>query len=86
MVKAKRQKSWSNTERFWNLYMAFCYPMNESKLLKPQYDGKVKMIYIDPPYNTGNAFIYNDKFIAQNEMYSRFLLGKIPQLRKADEL
>lgn len=56
------------------------------KLLKPQYDGKVKMIYIDPPYNTGNAFIYNDKFIAQNEMYSHFLLGKIPQLRKADEL
>lgn len=52
------------------------------KLLRPQYEGKIKMVYIDPPYNTGNEFVYNDKFIAQNEMYSRFLLGKIPQIRK----
>ena len=32
------------------------------KLLQNSYYGKVKMIYIDPPYNTGNDFIYNDKF------------------------
>jgi adenine-specific DNA-methyltransferase len=32
------------------------------KLLQETYLGKVKMIYIDPPYNTGNDFIYNDKF------------------------
>lgn len=32
------------------------------KLLQKSYMGKVKMIYIDPPYNTGNDFIYNDKF------------------------
>ena len=32
------------------------------KLLKNSYKGKVKCIYIDPPYNTGNDFVYNDKF------------------------
>jgi len=32
------------------------------KLLQKSYMGKVKMIYIDPPYNTGNDFVYNDKF------------------------
>ena len=32
------------------------------KLLQKAYFGKVKMIYIDPPYNTGNEFIYPDKY------------------------
>ena len=32
------------------------------KLLKNSYKGKVKCIYIDPPYNTGQDFVYNDKF------------------------
>ena len=32
------------------------------KLLRENYLGKVKMIYIDPPYNTGNDFVYNDEF------------------------
>ena len=32
------------------------------KLLRENYLGKVKMIYIDPPYNTGNDFVYNDHF------------------------
>ena len=32
------------------------------KLLQKSYFGKVKMIYIDPPYNTGNDFVYNDSF------------------------
>lgn len=32
------------------------------KLLQETYLGKIKMIYIDPPYNTGNDFIYNDNF------------------------
>ena len=32
------------------------------KLLREDYLGKVKMIYIDPPYNTGNDFVYNDSF------------------------
>lgn len=35
------------------------------KILRENYLGKVKMIYIDPPYNTGNDFVYNDNF-AQN--------------------
>jgi adenine-specific DNA-methyltransferase len=36
------------------------------KLLQETYLGKVKMIYIDPPYNTGNDFVYNDDFSASS--------------------
>ncbi len=36
------------------------------KLLRENYLGKVKMIYIDPPYNTGNDFVYNDDFRTEN--------------------
>lgn len=39
------------------------------KLLRETYLGKVKMIYIDPPYNTGGDFIYNDKFAAEKGEY-----------------
>ena len=37
------------------------------KLLRETYLGKVKMIYIDPPYNTGNDFIYKDNFAVKSE-------------------
>ena len=37
------------------------------KLLQESYLGKVKMIYIDPPYNTGNDFIYADDFKMESE-------------------
>ena len=40
------------------------------KLLQENYLGKVKMIYIDPPYNTGNDFIYNDDFSITGEEYA----------------
>ena len=40
------------------------------KLLQQSYLHKVKMIYIDPPYNTGNDFIYRDKFITDAEEYA----------------
>ena len=39
------------------------------KLLQETYLGKVKMIYIDPPYNTGNDFIYEDDFSEDREEY-----------------
>lgn len=39
------------------------------KLLQETYLGKVKMIYIDPPYNTGNDFVYNDDFVESAEEY-----------------
>ena len=39
------------------------------KLLQKSYYGKVKMIYIDPPYNTGNEFIYPDKYSETLETY-----------------
>lgn len=41
------------------------------KLLQETYLGKVKMIYIDPPYNTGNDFIYDDDFAESSKDYFR---------------
>lgn len=38
------------------------------KILQESYLNKIKCIYIDPPYNTGNDFIYNDKFVNENEL------------------
>lgn len=40
------------------------------KLLQETYLGKVKMIYIDPPYNTGNDFVYNDEFGMRDEEWN----------------
>ena len=39
------------------------------KLLRETYLGKVKMIYIDPPYNTGNDFVYEDDFAEETDSY-----------------
>lgn len=48
------------------------------KLLQKSYYGKVKLIYIDPPYNTGKEFIYPDKYSESLETYLQYagLLGK----------
>lgn len=50
--------NWDNTK---NLYIEGDN-LEVLKLLRRSYLGKVKMIYIDPPYNTGNDFVYNDDF------------------------
>lgn len=41
------------------------------KLLQESYHGKIRMIYIDPPYNTGNDFVYKDNFAQQSEIYKK---------------
>lgn len=41
------------------------------KLLRHTYHGKIKMIYIDPPYNTGNDFVYNDQFKQNKAAYDQ---------------
>ena len=41
------------------------------KVLRETYLGKVKMIYIDPPYNTGNDFVYNDDFAQEREAFEQ---------------
>lgn len=56
---------WDNTE---NLYIEGDN-LEVLKLLQESYLGKIKMIYIDPPYNTGNDFIYNDDFKMNVEEY-----------------
>lgn len=57
---------WDSTE---NLYIEGDN-LEVLKLLQESYLGKVKMIYIDPPYNTGNDFIYNDDFKMTGEEYA----------------
>ncbi len=59
-------KDWDNTE---NLYIEGDN-LEVLKLLQESYLGKVKMIYIDPPYNTGNDFIYADDFRMSGEEWS----------------
>ena len=58
--------NWDTTE---NLYIEGDN-LEVLKLLQESYLGKVKMIYIDPPYNTGNDFIYRDDFKMSAEEYS----------------
>ena len=41
------------------------------KVLRETYLGKVKMIYIDPPYNTGNDFVYNDRFAQEKAKFEQ---------------
>lgn len=57
---------WDSTE---NLYIEGDN-LEVLKLLQESYLGKVKMIYIDPPYNTGNDFIYNDDFKMNEQEYA----------------
>lgn len=54
---------------FWNTENLYIEGDNLDvlKVLRENYLGKVKMIYIDPPYNTGNDFVYNDDFAQTRE-------------------
>ena len=56
-------RDWDTTE---NLYIEGDN-LEVLKILQESYLGKVKMIYIDPPYNTGHDFIYRDKFQRSQE-------------------
>lgn len=60
------------SEDFWNTQNLYIEGDNLDvlKVLRENYLGAIKMIYIDPPYNTGNEFIYNDDFA---ESYEGFL-------------
>lgn len=59
----EKSVDWDNTQ---NLYIEGDN-LEVLKLLQRAYLGKVKMIYIDPPYNTGNDFVYNDNFAMSQE-------------------
>lgn len=59
-------RNWDATE---NLYIEGDN-LEVLKILQESYLGKVKMIYIDPPYNTGHDFIYRDDFGMSREEWS----------------
>ena len=66
---------WDNTQ---NLYIEGDN-LEVLKLLQKSYMGKVKMIYIDPPYNTGNDFVYDDGFAVSKDDYDLFA-GNVDEL------
>ena len=59
-------RDWDTTE---NLYIEGDN-LEVLKLLQESYLGKVKMIYIDPPYNTGHDFVYPDSFVMDSDEYN----------------
>lgn len=61
----ERSVEWESTR---NIYIEGDN-LDALKLLQKSYLGKVKMIYIDPPYNTGNDFVYHDDFKQSQEEY-----------------
>jgi adenine-specific DNA-methyltransferase len=60
-------KNWETTE---NLYIEGDN-LDVLKLVQESYLGKIKMVYIDPPYNTGKDFIYRDNWREKNDEYER---------------
>lgn len=61
----EKSVNWDSTE---NLYIEGDN-LEVLKLIQESYMGKIKIIYIDPPYNTGNDFIYRDSFTIPEEEY-----------------
>lgn len=61
----EESKDWETTE---NLYIEGDN-LDVLKILQESYLGKVKMIYIDPPYNTGNDFVYCDNYTLEKDEY-----------------
>lgn len=67
-------KNWDDTQ---NLYIEGDN-LEVLKLLQKSYHGKIKMIYIDPPYNTGGDFVYPDDFSDSIENYKR-ITGQVDE-------
>ena len=65
--KESESKNWDDTQ---NLYIEGDN-LEVLKLLQKSYHGKIKMIYIDPPYNTGGDFVYPDDFSDSIENYKQ---------------
>ena len=63
----EESKNWDSTE---NIYIEGDN-LEILKLLRKSYHGKIKMIYIDPPYNTGKDFVYKDNFTDNIENYKK---------------
>ena len=65
----EESKNWDSTE---NIYIEGDN-LEVLKLLQKSYYGKIKMIYIDPPYNTGDDILYKNNFTIPLEYYKRFI-------------
>ena len=72
----EESKNWNNTE---NIYIEGDN-LEVLKLLQKSYHGKIKMIYIDPPYNTGKDFVYKDNFKDNIENYKK-VTGQVSEER-----
>lgn len=70
----KESKDWDTTQ---NLYIEGDN-IEVLKLLQKSYHNRIKMIYIDPPYNTGNDFVYKDDFKDNIENYKK-ITGQVDE-------
>lgn len=70
----EESKNWDTTQ---NLYIEGDN-LEVLKLLQKSYHNKIKMIYIDPPYNTGNDFVYKDDFKDNIENYKK-ITGQVDE-------
>lgn len=66
LPQKEESKNWDNTD---NLYIEGDN-LNVLKVLQRSYAGQVKMIFLDPPYNTGKDFVYHDDFKASADKYA----------------
>ena len=78
----ERSKNWDSTQNIViegdNLDALF--------LLQQSHRNQIKLIYIDPPYNTGRRFVYNDRFSKKDNIHATWLNMMYPRLLKAKEL
>ena len=72
----ERSKDWDTTK---NLYIEGDN-LDALKLLRENYAGKVKLIYIDPPYNTGHDFIYKDNFGKSASILGSFMVATVTSI------
>lgn len=74
----EKSKNWDTTE---NLYIEGDN-LEVLKQLQKTYYGKIKMIYMYPPYNTGNDFIYHDDFKNSLDNYKNRQIKQLHQIQK----
>ena len=73
----EESKNWDNTE---NIYIEGDN-LEVLKLLQKSYYGKIKMIYIDPPYNTGKDFVYIGAYVGKSRsLFLPIVACIVPQM------
>ena len=91
VVSADRYRLVPNTEqsKLWNQTRNMLIEgdnLHALKALRESHQNSIKLIYIDPPYNTGKKFLYRDRFTSKNDLHSAWLSMMFPRLLLAYDL